>query len=394
MINSKLLKILYVLTFTLIMLSSYTVVCLAETQGNNPQQYYYDDCFNTGKDTGYSKRKDIKKKDPHFGWQLGSFCVSGYTERKKDNKGNPVFLKTVGDEVILSFKLYENIDKLNGDSKLSISEDKNGYDEELGVDKQNFGRGALIVKQVNYQNQKQKPQVYTNYLAATAKKGAETKIQVCEEGDYTVALDYEIKDTPAKIMGKALVSNYTNYKILFEFSVRNGNNMVFLKDALTDNEIGNRAVVENGFYIDLANSHYLSVNVKRAVLNNGVEDIRMNEAAKDGESYTDEGIYTVTVSNPSTNQETKKKIYVGTNPEMKKYAEDGFKTTSTQDGNTNTPVEEQTHKSGSPILFIIIGIVITVIVLVLILFLLGSHGSKNTIHSEEIQSENTDEKEE
>ena len=33
----------------------------------------------------------------------------------------------------------------------------------------------------------------------------------------------------------------------------------------------------------------------------------------DGEKYTDEGIYTITVSNPYTEEKTVKKIYVGTN---------------------------------------------------------------------------------
>jgi ribonuclease HII len=43
------------------------------------------------------------------------------------------------------------------------------------------------------------------------------------------------------------------------------------------------------------------------------EDVRFNRPARDGDRYTDEGIYTITVSNCYTGQETVKRIYVGTN---------------------------------------------------------------------------------
>lgn len=44
-----------------------------------------------------------------------------------------------------------------------------------------------------------------------------------------------------------------------------------------------------------------------------VEDTRFNGPAKDGAEYKDDGIYTITVSNQYTGQQTQKKIYVGTN---------------------------------------------------------------------------------
>ena len=43
------------------------------------------------------------------------------------------------------------------------------------------------------------------------------------------------------------------------------------------------------------------------------EDVRFNRPARDGEQYTEEGIYTITVSNRYTGQQTVKQIYVGTN---------------------------------------------------------------------------------
>jgi len=55
--------------------------------------------------------------------------------------------------------------------------------------------------------------------------------------------------------------------------------------------------------------------VQRAVVTEGatgyVEDVRFNRPAKDGDQYTDEGIYTFSVKNLYTGESTTKKIYVG-----------------------------------------------------------------------------------
>ena len=325
MVYSKFAKYITVgMIFITLLFTLLLDICFADTTNDNTQSYYYEKVVNAGKDTGYSKKNPIKKNDPNFGWQLGGFCVSGYTERKTDNDGKMVFLKTTGDTVILSFKLYQNINQLNGNKQLSINNDKNGYDESLGVEKQDFGKGTLIVEQVDYQNKKKDVHPYTNYLAATAKKGVDTEVQVCEEGDYTVALDYEIKNDKRVLFGKSILPSYTNYKMLFKFSVRNGNNMVYIFDSLTGNELTNKSVTDNGFKIDLAKSRFLNVNVKRSIIANGVEDVRLNEAARDGESYTEEGIYTITSVNPNTNDETVKKIYVGNDPKIVEFAETGF----------------------------------------------------------------------
>lgn len=101
--------------------------------------------------------------------------------------------------------------------------------------------------------------------------------------------------------------------------------MVFPFDVKTKSELTDGSVTENGFYLDLAKSKYLKTYVKRSQwtkTGNGYqEDIRRNEIAKDGEQYTDEGIYTITVVNPTTDPNeinpTKKQIYVGTNSLMK-----------------------------------------------------------------------------
>ncbi len=295
-------------------------MALAEDTGNASanNKYYYDTKVNTGRDNGYSGSEEIDEDDPHFGWNLGSFVVSGFTSRADDN-GTPVFLKNAGDEVQLSFILDQDIDALNGDSKKKITDDKNGYDQQFEIAKSNdgFGRGTLIVQHTDFQNAATAPKYCTDYLPAL-EVGAETKIDLCEEGDYEVALDYEVETTGnIPVVSKIpLTHRFDDYRIAFRFKVRNSNTMMFLFDTETGNELYNGSVTQNGFRIDLAGSRYLDVSVKHETMNEGrdglIEDTKSNRTATDGATYTEEGIYTITVKNPSTGEEpTTKRIYVG-----------------------------------------------------------------------------------
>ena len=259
------------------------------------QRYYFDDnLVNTGLDTGYSQKDIITKDDPHFGWELGKFNLTGYTRVTDEDSAQPVFLKNVNDKLTLWFKLDQNIDKLDGDENKKISDDSNGYDEYFGVREDDFGRGTLIVRHSDYQNKNQKPVIYNDYLTSKVTKGSDTKVELLEEGDYEVALDYEI-ETTSKVM---LISkkNYTNYRIFFRFSVRNGNCMVYPFDIKTKEELTNTSITPNGFYLDLAKSRYLDINIKKEVLKEGAEglteDVRFNAPAKEGNKYKSEGIYT------------------------------------------------------------------------------------------------------
>lgn len=271
--------------------------------------------INTGKDNGYSGNEPIDKDDPHYGWDIGYFYVNGYTRETAAADQTPIFLKNVGDKVTLWFHLSEDINKLHGNELLTISEDTNGYDRTFEIDQTNFEHGTLIIQYTNAQGEAQDPIIYTDYLAANARTGANTKVQLFEEGDYVVSLDYEIKS-----MGGAFnqFASYTNYKIMFEFSIRNGNCMVYPFDSLTGAELADNAITENGFKLDMAKSKYLTIDVQRSVLVVGTdgyltEDVRFNRPAKDGETYTSEGIYTFKVNNLYTGETTTKTIYVGAN---------------------------------------------------------------------------------
>ena len=270
---------------------------------------------------GYFGEKLIDKNDVHYGWDLGTFFVSGYTDEVTDADGNMVFLKNVGDKVTLWFNLNQNINGLNGKKNLSITADTEGYDQYFETPKMDFGRGILIIRYTDHNNVKAEPTIYTNYLEANAAVGADTKVQLFEEGDYEVALDYEITSDE-------LIDKVGHYRIFFKFSVRNGNCMVYPFDVKTGSELTNSSMTENGFRLDLAKSRYLKINLKRETLKGSadglVEDTRFNGPAKDGAEYTDEGIYTITVSNEYTGQFTTKKIYVGTNNILRAYMTTGL----------------------------------------------------------------------
>ena len=72
----------------------------------------------------------------------------------------------------------------------------------------------------------------------------------------------------------------------------------------------------------------MDVNVKKETLMQGVnglvEDTRFNRPAKDGDQYTDKGIYTITVSNRYTGSVTIKKIFVGTKEDLQQYRDSGI----------------------------------------------------------------------
>ena len=310
-----LLAVLCAVAALSVTLPTITLADDSSSNGSEDNKYYYDKVVNTGLDNGYSESNSIKEGDPHFGWKLGRFVVSGFTSRAGDDV--PVFLKNSGDQVELSFQLNQSIDSLNGDDKRKISGDGNGYDEYFGIPKTDFGHGALITKHTDYQNASTEPTVSTEYLSSV-KVGANTHIDMYEEGYYEVALDYEI-ESPGLLPFRPA---YNNYRIFFKFKVRNSNTMMFLFDTATNNELFNGSVTSSGFRIDMAGSHYLDVSVKREVLNSTgdglTEDVRFNKTATDGAVFEDEGIYTVTVKNPNTGEEaTTKKIYVGTNDAMK-----------------------------------------------------------------------------
>lgn len=279
---------------------------------------------------GYAGATSMDNDDPHFGWDIGQFFVGGFTDYENNADGNPIFLKNNGDRVSLWFELQQDINKCYKNKEIKVIADTEGSDAYFEVpggvnETTDFGRGALIIRKTNPDKTKEDPKVYINYLEASASTDAITKVDLFEEGDYEVALDYAIKFDKTHIFGKSILPEIAKYRVFFKFSVRNGNSMVFLFDNDSGSELSSGSFTENGFRIDFANSQYLKVNVKREILKDGfdglTEDTRFNSVASDGDVFTEEGVYTITITNKDIENvdPTVKKVYVGTNNILKAY---------------------------------------------------------------------------
>lgn len=289
----------------------------------------------------YGGEKEIDNEDPHSGWNIGSFFIGGYTDSEKDTQtGQTVFLKNNGDRISLWFNLEQDINKCRNNADITIVADTKGYDKEFDVpggvnETMDFGKGVLMVRQKYKDNTYSKPQIYTNFLEAGASPDANTKVDLFEEGDYEVALDYAVKYNKTKLFGKAIAPQTNHYRISFAFEVRNGNTLVFLKDTKSGSDLSNGSITENGFTIDLANSQYLKVYVKREVLKDGfnglTEDTKFNSSATNGDTFTKEGVYTITVSNQYNNASTEKRVYVGKDNLLKAYMVTGMSISEIQD---------------------------------------------------------------
>ena len=295
---------------------------------SNTRKYRLGDTTRVADFASYSGSKEIETDDIHYNWKLGDFFVSGFTSTSETSNGEIVFLKNVGDVVTLWFNLGQDINALNNKKDLSITADPDGQDQHFGTPKTDFGRGMLIIQYTDYENVKHDPVMYKNYLEANTSLGANTRVQLFEEGDYEVALDYEVtKDQ--------LVDKVGHYRIAFKFSVRNANCMVFPMDAKTGSELTNSSVTPNGFYLDLARSRYLKIYIEKAIWTEGADgltrDTRFNTTAKDGDRYTEEGIYTITVENQYTKAKTTKEIYVGTNRILLAYMTSNYSLAEIQD---------------------------------------------------------------
>lgn len=146
-----------------------------------------------------------------------------------------------------------------------------------------------------------------------------------------------------------MAPSYSNYCITFKFSVRNSNCMVYPFDAQTGAELSDGAVAESGFYLDLARSRYLDIDIRKEVEVEGqdglVEDTRFNRAAADGDVYTDKGVYTITVSNRYTGETTTKVIRVGSAKEDD--AAEGERDDTGQDGAASAATSEETDSQGT-----------------------------------------------
>lgn len=290
-----------------------------DTEPTGEKYYFYAGAKNATytvktKKNNYAGSETIDKKDPHYGWDLGYFCLSGYTDT---GDSDDVYLKKVGNKVKLTFHLDQNINKLNGNSDLKIAVDKKGSDEEFKIPSHNMKRGELIIRHTDNEN-KNKEVKYSDYLAALASPGADTVIQLFEEGKYEVHLNYAITDENG-------IDSTTYYQTSFKFEISNANCIVYFFDSKTGTELSNSDITENGFRINTAGSKNTKITMTRKILNTTknvlTEDTRFNGAVSNDEEFKDEGIYTIYAYNPDLKKvkDFEATIYVGDNPVLSAY---------------------------------------------------------------------------
>ena len=280
---------------------------------NIADAYEFSDVCRVDSQDGFENPTVVKSDDPHNDWTLGKFYVSGYTDVIYDEE-IPVFLKVPEDKAVLWFNLEHELDKCNGRTDVKVEYIATGSDVYFGTPTiSDFGRGTLIIRKTDKNNRKER-YIYTNYLEASATAGANTRVDLFEEGDYEVALDYQLHYDKPFVFGTTTTKTLT-YRVFFKFKVRNGDISAFIRDVDTNQFVTNANIAENGFYIDVANSQYLTLSIKREVLSESmdglVEDTKFSGVAKEGRHYTEEGIYTVTVKNMATGDSVEKKVYVG-----------------------------------------------------------------------------------
>lgn len=149
------------------------------------------DIYRVDSPEGFERQEKLKSDDPHNDWSVGKFYISGYTDKLNTNE-DLTFLKMPGDRIALWFNLENELDKCHGNTDIKIEYTSKGSDREFGTPTiNNWGKGTLIIIKTD-KNNKSERQIYTNYLEASAAVGANTRIDLFEEGDYEVTLDYQL----------------------------------------------------------------------------------------------------------------------------------------------------------------------------------------------------------
>lgn len=274
-----------------------------------------DSLVNTGTNNGFSEENKVNKDDEHYGWSIGKFYISGYSRVSEGADGEPIFIMDPDQNLKLSFVLSENINNLNGKHSLSINNVTHGSDQKLNVEEQNFGRGTLIVQYTDFKGDAEN-EIISDFLTQASGSPEDISIDLDREGDYKVALDYEIKKEKLKFF-----NDYYDYRISFDFQVRSGDSTAYPTDISTHEDLSNNSATENGFYLDLSKSRYVDVSMSREVLDPATDTLVLDEEFEQSNQanhrYKDEGVYTITVHNPYTNETNVEKIYVGKDKYLK-----------------------------------------------------------------------------
>ncbi len=269
----------------------------------------------------YKNPRALQSGDHLFSCDTIDIVISNFAS-KIEKDGKIYFLKTSPYVPSLSLDIEanpKNMSNVNSEKVVELWNDTDNSVDDYGYAGK-VGKGLLYIEYTDY-----KGNTETYAMADVLNSNVDTPVWFGQEGSYRVGLCFETrrfeKREREKILGFKIgkevdIYTYNNYRMDFEFEIRNGNTMLFLFD---DNgaELKNGAVT-SGFSIDLADSHYLDIRVKREVTvdQNSLQedtDTRINTVANEKVTYNEEGIYTLTAYNSVTNETTTKRILVCNN---------------------------------------------------------------------------------
>ncbi len=280
---------------------SLSVSVIADETSKNEKQ---STLFGSLSGTNGGDEQPIGDGDPHTSWQLGEFYVTGYSRVINDGD-SPVYLKALGGKLTLYFKLEQDPNRLNGNDGMSLSE------------------GVLTVTHTD-RDGKETAQEY-NIFPDLKEKGSVTKIEAIDEGDYRVCFRYAIA-----LGGEVstMSSTRSSYKLELSFSVRNNNCSVSAVDIASGAEMTDSPLAKEGFSLDLSKSRYLEIEIEKGVLSAEadaiVTDKKYSDIASDSATFTEEGVYAITVRNPLTGITTEKLICVGGNDLLRAHTVTGL----------------------------------------------------------------------
>ena len=295
------------------------------TEGNtdnystNSNTYMFNETKTTADNNGYANPSALGAGDPLLGVNVVDIEIGNFSSTTIFN-GKRVFLKTSPDVPVLSINLNADLSNLGG-SGAYVCSDSATVVSDYGY-RGKVGYGLLAIEHTDHTGKKETffiPDLF-NVLK---ENGDIIPAFFGEEGSYRISVFFEteryvntVKDWKNPFYyKKKKVYEYRNYRVdTGRFELRNGNTMVYTFNS-AGNEISNGSVVTDGFYLDLANSHYLDVQLQKEVIGNSgflgeTTDTRFNTVGVDKRFYDSEGLYTIVVSNPVTGASTTKKILV------------------------------------------------------------------------------------
>ena len=294
------------------------------TEGNtdnystNSNTYMFNETKTTADNNGYANPSALGAGDPLLGVNVLEIVIGNFSSTTIFN-GKRIFLKTSPDVPVLSINVNTDLGNLGG-SGAYICSDSATVVSDYGY-RGKVGYGLLAIEHTDYTGKTET--FFTPDLFNVLKESGDIiPAFFGEEGLYRISVFFEteryvktVKDWKNPFYyKKKKVYEYRNYRVDASYEIRNGNTMVYTFDS-AGNEISNGSVVTDGFYLDLANSHYLDVQIKKEVVGNSgflgeTTDTRFNTIGVDKRFYDSEGLYTIVVSNPVTGASTTKKLLV------------------------------------------------------------------------------------